>query len=499
MKPFALTLLTATCMTLTSASVWSLTTPDAAALPAADPPAPAVAADISTPEATPTTESTPEPTKVVDSSRFTAGETLMIDGTLGHRVLPANRTNETFVLLEVHPPDRIEAAPPTPVNLAIVIDHSGSMRGARLQNAIRAARGMVERLREGDTVSVVGYNNATHIIVPATKLTASTRAQVLARITPMATRGNTCMSCGIEAGLEMLRFTSGGVNRMLVLSDGEANRGIRDVAGLRSLAAKARTRGIAISSIGVDVDYNERAMLALAQESNGRHHFVEHASDMARVFEKEFQSLVKTLATNTSLSLQLAPGVELDHVFDRSFSQAGNFLTIPMGSFTAGETKTVLARLRTPIGHSGTQPVVDVTMTYDDLLTAKPGSCTGKLATTLTSSPGEVAELDPVVLARLTRAETAEALRTANHMFASGRAEDARNHINTQMHRVKRRKKKWQNDRKRRPDRKWSHDPFADMEAPLAKANSGFVAPTQSRGGKAQVRKNAEVIDAFSL
>ncbi len=500
MKPVALTLLTTACMTLTSASVWTLTTPDAAALPApatdlSSAAAPSVAPQQ--PVAAPSDEPIPEARP--DLSRFTAGETLMIDGTLGHRVLASDRSNETFVLLEVHPGDSTRAAAPTPINLAIVIDHSGSMRGARLQNAIRAARGMVQRLRDGDTVSVVGYNNTTEILVPATTLSPSTRAQVLARIVAMPTRGNTCMSCGIESGLDMLQFRSGTVNRMLVLSDGEANRGIRDIDGLRQLATRARNRGVAISSIGVDVDYNERVMLALARESNGRHHFVEHATDLTRVFDEEVRSLVQTLAKNTSLSLELAPGVELEQVFDRTFSQAGNRLTIPMGTFTVGETKTVLARMRTPAGREGSQPIAKVQMVYDDLMTQKPGSCSGELAAELSNVPGDISELDPVVLARLTRAETAEALRTANTMFANGNAQQARQHLNTHLKQVKKRKRRWGSSKHTRPDRTWQADPFEELEAPLSQASSGFEAPAQSRGGKAQMKSNAEKIDAFSL
>ena len=68
------------------------------------------------------------------------------------------------------------------------------------------------------------------------------------------------------------------------------------LSSLRGIAAQARQRGVAISSIGVDVDYNERVMLALARESNGRHHFVERATDLARVFDEELRSLVQTIA-----------------------------------------------------------------------------------------------------------------------------------------------------------------------------------------------------------
>ena len=432
MKLGALALSSLAGMTLTSMTVWSMTAP-----PAAGSDAPAVAAAPTegavatanaanapgapqgglaaqqaalpgaqqgplTPGALTTSISSDTPA-AVDKSTFQVGGTLMMEGRLGHAKMAAQRPGETFAFFDINANGATGAGVSTPVNLAIVIDHSGSMKGQRLTNAINAARGMIGRLRDGDTVSVIGYNTSTDVLVPATTVSASTRPSILARVQPMPTQGHTCMSCGIEAGMRMLSRRAGGVNRMLVLSDGEANRGVTDLSGLRTLAANVRNRGASISSIGVDVDYNERVMFALARESNGRHHFVENASKLTAAFDTELKSLVASVADQASLSIELGPGVILEEVFDRTFTQVGNRVVVPLGMFTARDKKTVLMRLNTPSRPAGEMAVAKADLVYDDLSGGKQGACHGELAAALLTDPTQQSELDPIVLGRLTR------------------------------------------------------------------------------------------------
>lgn len=86
---------------------------------------------------------------------------------------------------------------------------------------------------------------------------------------------------GINAAMDALRARSNGtVKRVLLLSDGEATADMRDVASFGRLAERARDMVCAISSVGVDVDYNERIMSTIARRSNGRHYFVENPAGL---------------------------------------------------------------------------------------------------------------------------------------------------------------------------------------------------------------------------
>lgn len=503
MKLATVALLSTLGMALTSVSVWALTPPTRSAdsRPALAVTGPGPTPDTPRPggllgELLPTTRS---------GATFTSGSTLMLEGRLGHATLDATRDSETFLMLEVRAAAEELASTPAPVNLSIVIDRSRSMEGRRLDNALAAARGMIRRLRDGDTVSVITYNTETSTVVPATVLDARSRDDVLFALRGVEAQGHTCISCGIEAGLAAMGRRAG-VSRMLLLSDGEANAGIRDVPGFQRLAEQARARDVAVSSIGVDVDYNERVMFALAQSSNGRHYFVENEAGLPRIFDEELDSLVRTVANRAEVELDLAPGVELLEVMDRSFTRDGNRVFVPFGAFAQGDTKSLLVRLRVPRGTPGDRPVADVRMRYDDLTSAsaRPGECQGTLLAALTDDARDVSPLDPLVESRVARSETSAALRRANEQFAGGDVAAAQRTLDSSRGRIRERKTAARSKADAVQQPRLDED-FQRQLQTLEQAEQGFSAaaaepaPAQSRKGKAQVRSNAGQLDELGL
>ncbi|MFO0755415.1 MAG: VWA domain-containing protein [Byssovorax sp.] len=471
MKPTKLAVLTALGMLLTSVSVYSLTPPGGIAIGAAADGKPLGSAGTTVEELTTKLPDQPDAT---DQSRFSAGSTLMVEGRLGHPQLARGSQGETFVMLEVRGGEAQKARAVAPVNLALVIDRSGSMKGTRIRNAIKAATSAVERLNEGDTVSVVTFDTQVQVVVPPTTIAPGSRSQVVSQIQGIGLGGDTCISCGLEQAMSLLQQTAGKVDRMILLSDGDANHGVRDIPGFRSISQRAATRGASITTIGVDVGYNEKIMTALAQESNGRHYFVENDAALARVFEAEAESLTSTLASNTEVTLDLAPGVELDRVFDRSFRRSGNRVIVPLGAFTKDDVKTVLVKVKVPAQLEGKVPVAAVDLTYRDLLANNDGHCGGALA--LRVGGTGPSELDPVVNGRVQRTETASALKEANELFNQGKVTEARRKLEQQ-------EKTLQTvaDAARRAapaaKAKQIDDDFSNQIAVLGQANSGFATP----------------------
>jgi Ca-activated chloride channel family protein len=316
--------------------------------------------------------------------------------------------------------------------MAIVIDKSGSMRGTRIANALSGAVAAVQQLHDGDSVAVVAFDTRPDVVVPLTQIAAGTRERIIGDIRNIQLGGDTCISCGIEEGLAELRKNRGEVERMLVLSDGDANNGVRDVPGFRSLGERAQSQGVSISTIGVDVDFNEKLMTAVAVASNGRHYFVENDAALAQVFSEEASSLGQSIASGAAVDFDLAPGVELEQVFDRNFTRSGGRISVPLGSFARGEVKTVLMKVRVPKSGDATVPLVDVKLTYRDLGTNEDATAAGKLAVELVDDAKEASELDPVVADRVQRSLTAAALRDANNLFSLGKVEEARKRIQQQ-------------------------------------------------------------------
>lgn len=413
-------------MLLTSISVYSLTPPGGVA--AAAPPG---AAPPTSPEAT--AVAVPPPS--IEGPSFKAGTLLSIEGSLGNKAWLRGRPGETFVLLEVRAESAGRAAVRAPVNLAIVIDRSGSMKGRRIQNAMLGASAAVDRLHDSDVVSVITFDTATQVVVPPTVIDAGSRASIEAGIRRIALGGDTCISCGIEQGMIELDRTRDRVSRLIVLSDGDANAGIRDVPGFRSLAQRARDRGISVTTVGVNVDYNERILGAIAEESNGQHYFVEDERALSRAFAEEAEALTSTIAEGVEVAIDLAPAVELDRVFDRSFRRADRRITVPLGTFTKGEVKTVLLKVRASAASDGA--VAAIELAYRDRVSGEPARASGKLSARLTDDPAEAGAVDAVVEARRQRSETAAALVEANQLFTQGRIEDARRKLDAEVDRVR--------------------------------------------------------------
>ncbi len=362
----------------------------------------------------------------VDRSHFTAGKTLMMEGRLGHPVLPADSDSETFLFVDVSA-DAGRTAARVPLNLSIVVDKSGSMKGKRLSNALAATRKAVERLRDGDIVSLVAYDTSAQVLLSPTVIDATSRARILDRLSLPRAGNDTCISCGIDAGMRLLGQRPGMVSRILLLSDGLATAGIRDLPGFKRQAEDCRRMGASITTIGVDVDYDEKLMSALARDSNGGHYFVARADGLPEIFDKEMSSLTRTVANSAELVVDLAPGVFADQVFDRVTVGTGTQTIIPMGAFSAGEHKTALVRLRVPRGAAGERPVAAVRLRYDDLVDQKPGQCEGAVSAIATADTSKLSPLDGVVSARVSASETAATLEQANEMFRSGRSIDASN------------------------------------------------------------------------
>lgn len=464
-------------------------------------------------------------------SRVTAGETLFMDARLGHASLPKASRGETYLFAQITASeDKAATVAVAPMNLAVVIDRSGSMKGERIANAMNAAVFALERMRDGDSITVVSFDTAAQVVVPPTRVSAGNRSSIEAAIRNIRLGGDTCISCGLEEGMQQLALTSLGgdrINRMILLSDGATNAGIRDVSGLRGMANRMFGRGVTISTIGVDVDFDEKVMAAIANEANGRHYFVANASGLPAVFGQEFDDLLASIAKETELAIELAPGVEVAEVFDRSFRREGNKLIVPFGTFSAKQEKTVLVKLRVPTDREGDQPVADLKLAFRDLVKRTDGSCNGSLLAAVKADGSEQKDLDPFVAARLERSRTAQTLTEANKLFEAGRVGEARAKLaarKTELHKTESSAlavaAAAPTSAPRRSARALDRD-FADQAAAVAEAEQNFAAPPpavarpaspaaggafapappaqSTREGKAQVRANQEKASSFGF
>jgi Ca-activated chloride channel family protein len=469
-------------MLLTSYSVWSLTDETSSgrrALLGGDTPIAIATSHSDTIEAT-----------------NASGGSLHLVARLGNARLPRGN-EETFVLVNVRA-DASVVGRPTARELTIAIDRSGSMSGKRLSNAIAAARGAVARLADGDTVSVVDYSNAAHLLVTPTVLGPETRAAVDARLSTLTAGGETCISCALDTALDLVRGRNAGVERVLLLSDGEATTGVRSVDGMRRLGDRLRAAGATVTTIGVDVDYNERVMTAIAQAANGHHYFVASPEGLTAIFDRELTGLERAVAREAKVEIELEPGVELVEVLDHGFERDGSRVSVALGSFAAGEERSVLARVRVASDAAGERPIATARIRYDDLASGKPAESESELVAQL-SDDGSRSPLDPEVEERVQRSGAAAALNTANDLFNAGDAVAAREHVAKKLDEV-RREREVAIAAAPAPAKASLAERFDAQEVALGAAASAFAEPPPSassnpvelRKSKAVVKENAE-------
>ena len=354
------------------------------------------------------------------------GPTLSV--AVGNPVTAVDRTTTTYVKVAVTGPAAGGVRARTPVNVAFVIDRSGSMSGAKIAEARQAALGALESLGPDDIVSVVIYDHVVDVLVPATKLTD--RGAVARAIRGIETRGSTALFAGVVRGAaEVRKFAGPGlVNRVVLLSDGLANVGPSSPSDLGDLGASLGREGIAVTTIGLGAGYNEDLMTLLARRSDGTHYFAERASDLARVFRDELGDLTSVVAQDVRVRIACAEGVRPVRVLGMDAWIDDRVVTAGMNQLYAGQERFVLVQVEVqPRGGEGSFDVARAEVSYRDPVEGRTATLSGTVGVRASRDAGEIARAeDGRVLADATVLLATERARHAVLLRDQGKVEEAR-------------------------------------------------------------------------
>ena len=205
----------------------------------------------------------------------------------------------------------------TPVNVAFVIDRSGSMQGSRIAQAREAAIMAINRLLPTDIASVVVFDHAVDVLVPAQLVTDP--AHFTDRVRQVGVRGSTAIHAGVLQGAaEVAKFKEARrLNRVVLLSDGAANIGPVRPEEFGLLGRALLSQGISVSTIGLGLGYNEDLMLQLARAGDGNHAFAREPTDLINIFNKEFDDVLGSCAQTVSVDIEFRPGVRAVRALSR--------------------------------------------------------------------------------------------------------------------------------------------------------------------------------------
>jgi len=330
---------------------------------------------------------------------------ISLKATWNHDTLPSGeQTSLAYLLLDITQPDLpvstglSETA--QPLNLSLVLDRSGSMGGAKLQNLKKAVGWVIDHLSPQDTIAITLFDDDVHPLVASTKV--ADRKALLDQVNAIREAGGTAMSKGLAVGLSeaMKAQGQGIVSRIVVLTDGQT---WGDAAQCIELAARAGAAGIPVTALGVgaEEDWSIELLDAMAGESGGNVDYIAKPEEIADTFERTLRAMQATTARNLRLTFSPSGGVTPRAVYRvapiisrlwPSTEPAGSgeeataqpqtdgsatSLTLPLGDMQSADGQTLLFEIVVPARKPGSYRLARLLLEYE---TSDPGKNKGDTA-----------------------------------------------------------------------------------------------------------------------
>ncbi len=239
------------------------------------------------------------------------------------------------------------------VNLTLVVDRSGSMAMGNRSGLVRDSLDLLtQSLRPDDTISVVGFDDQVDLVVPPTP--AEDRETIMGALASLTPRGGTDVAGGLSLGYEQAReaYRPGGINVVVLCSDGVANVGITGPESIAARIAEEGRNGIHLVTVGYGMgNYNDHLMEQLADQGDGFYRYVDTYEEAQKVYVDELTSLLAPVADDARTQVELDPelvtsyrlvGYENRAMDDDSFEDLG----ADAGELGAGHHASALYEVR---------------------------------------------------------------------------------------------------------------------------------------------------------
>ncbi|MGO9263336.1 MAG: vWA domain-containing protein [Candidatus Binataceae bacterium] len=278
-----------------------------------------------------------------------------------------------YVLLEaVAGGGGVAAGARLPLNLGVVLDRSGSMYDERrLEFVTEAVKFLAENAAPDDKIAVVAFADSARVIVQPDQIhdKAAVR-RALDEIDMLEIGGGTQMALGMRAAIDEVKknLAPNRLNRVLVLTDGQT---YEETACL-DLANQNRDQ-MSFSAMGVGVEFNEKLLMRIAQDSHGKYHFIGDAAEIPGIFEDELEGLRAVSLRNGKIDLTLAQGVQIREAFRASPEIYGlgaplleeRKVTYEIGDLESGVPGSVLLTLVLPPRKPGPVRIAQSAFRYE--------------------------------------------------------------------------------------------------------------------------------------
>ena len=284
---------------------------------------------------------------------------------LDREAMPADTRTRVIARLRVDAAELAQKQRP-PINLAVVIDTSGSMVGDAIAQARAAAGALLDGLQEGDRIAVITFDTHAAVLVAPTLVARDTLAPVRERIGAMEARGTTDLAGGLALALQRLTSAPlpGAVQRIVLLGDGVPN----DAAPIPQYIAQASASGISISALGFGLEYDETVLGQLAQATGGRFHRIAQGESIETAFRDEVFRIERVVAGGVVLTMQPGPGVSIERVLGHATAPDQNRAhAVRLADLAEHQRQDVYVELMVEGHRDGANiELIDATVAYQD-------------------------------------------------------------------------------------------------------------------------------------
>jgi len=267
-----------------------------------------------------------------------------------------------------------------PLNLSLILDHSGSMSGRPIATVREAAQRLVDRLSLGDRLSIIAFDHKAKVLLPNQELTNP--ASVKLQINELKAGGGTTIDEGIRLGIEELaKATQGTVSQAFLLTDGENEHGDNDRC--LKLAKLAADYNLTINTLGFGDSWNQDILESIADAGGGTMSYIQQPEQAIEEFGRLFNRLQSVGLTNGHLTLTLSQGVRLAEMkpiaqvapdtIELPVNQHDNQWTVRLGDLMMDSPRVVLINLYLDQMPVGQHAIAQLQVRYDDPATGTEG------------------------------------------------------------------------------------------------------------------------------
>jgi Ca-activated chloride channel family protein len=252
------------------------------------------------------------------------------------------------------------------VDMVIVLDRSGSMKGRKIEDARRAVLALLSGLSDQDRFALITYSDGVHIASGLSNVTAANRAGMVSAVNTIRAGGGTNLGAGLQAGIDILLASSHHLNaaKVILISDGLANKGLTNVRALSEIAAVAVEKEFAVSTVGLGIDFNEHLMTAIADRGTGSYYYLENPAAFADVFQKEFFNTQSAAVTGVKVQFPLNSGITLIDAAGYPIINHNDYLVFYPGNLRSGQTRKLFLTLKVPTNRQKTFELDTIKLSY---------------------------------------------------------------------------------------------------------------------------------------